>query len=343
MKYAAYCPCRPVFERGAALVLALLIMSLVAALSVYLANSFDLSERRAGNRLAGGQNLFYMKSAEVIASHFLGEDQDWQIDHLAEPWNTPLNFSPEGYEQSTNLFSGWLEDAQGRFNLNSLDGKANGNAANGRAKDFTEPQRRFIRLLQTFEDLPLTEDEAIQLTEAVIDWVDLDDTPTGLGGAESLFYSDLGYSPSNGPMFSVSELMQVRHMTPELFALLRPLCVVLPQQSATLNINTALPQLMRTTNLISVLTPLDESAAMELIDQRGGEGYQSIQDMQQTPLMLSLEGNGDTIDIDSLAVNSNYFLLHSEVNLNNRLLRMESLIRRDNTDVGVVWRSWGGL
>lgn len=344
MRYAACSRCRLGFstaEQGAVLVMALLIMSLVAALTVYLANSFELNTRRAGNRIVGAQNLLYVQSAEEIAKHFLGEDKDWQVDHPGEDWNAPLNFSPG--EQEGNIFAGWLEDAQGRFNLNSLNEKAPANSPlEGPVKRFTANQRRFIRLLQTFDEVPVSEPEAVQLTEAIIDWLDQDSAVTGLGGAEALDYVDLGYEPANRSMFSVSELQQVRHMTPELFNVLREFCVVLPDITA-LNINTASPRLMRTLNQMESLAPLSEAEGEELAGERGGEGFKDLQEFLATPLLDSLQGGEATISTENLSVNSNYFLLHSEAYVEERLLRTDSLIRRSDKGIVVVWRSRGGL
>lgn len=343
MRYAACSRCRlgsKTTEQGAVLVMALLIMSLVAALTVYLAAGFELNTRRAGNRVVGAQNLLYVQSAEQLAKHFLAKDENRQIDHLGEDWNAPLNFSPG--EQEGNIFAGWLEDAQGRFNLNSLNEKAPANSPlEGPAKRFTASQRRFIRLLQTFDEVPISESEAIELTEAIIDWLDEDGNVTGMGGAEALDYADLGYEPANGPMFSVSELQQVRHMTPELFNLLREFCVVLPDKTA-LNINTAPPRLMRTLNRMESLTPLSEAEGEELASERSGEGFQDVQELLATPLLESFRQGGG-ISSENLSVNSSYFLLHSEAYVEERLLRTDSLLRRNDKGIVVVWRSRGRL
>ncbi len=332
-------------DSGAVLIMALLIMSLVAALVVYLADSFELTSRRAGNRLASTQSLAYFMGAETIAIKVLRDDDNREVDHLNEDWASPqgLVFALEGYQQSDNFLRGLLEDAQGRFNVNTLADKADpaANAVEGTAKRFTEPQRRFIRLLQTFEGLEVSEAEAMQITEAVIDWLDADDAEFGLGGAESLFYSDLGYRPPNRAMTSVSELRQVRHITPELFELLRWVCVALPK-TAALNVNTAPLNVMRTINLAESLSPLNETEGQELIDERG-DGYQSTADLLATPLLDSLAANDGNISVEGMAVSSGYFLLHGEVNINYRNMTMNSLIRRTPDMLEVVWRSRGWL
>lgn len=341
MKYAACSNCRQAAkprQRGAVLVLALLIMSLVAALAVYMAGSFELTARKAGNRLTGTQNLFYIQSAEVVARHVLRDD-DAERDYLEEAWAQPLTFAPEGDEiAGDSIFNGYLEDARSRFNLNALKDDTD-------REGFTGPQKQFIRLLQTFEDdYPVTEQEARLITEAVMDWLDADDSETGPGGAESLYYSGFGYRPPNSRMHSVSELRQVRHITPELFELLRPYCVVLPDQNDQVNINTASARLMRSINGSNTLAPLDEADGEELANT-GSERYDDTSEFLDHPVFSSLQaGNTDTdAVVGSFAVNSDYFILHSEVWLNKRVTKVDSLIDRTDSDVRVVSRSWGRL
>src|SRR5690606_18822196 len=95
-----------------------------------------------------------------------------------------------------------LDDAQARFNINSLVMRRRGLNDLGLepTQRFSPYQKQFIRLLQALEPNPLGLQEAIALTEAVIDWLDVDDAPIGFGGAESLYYSaeQPSYQPSNG-------------------------------------------------------------------------------------------------------------------------------------------------
>jgi len=56
-------------------------------------------------------------------------------------------------------------------------------------------------------------------TDAIVDWIDEDDTEYGPNGAEQSYYDTLDppYRCKNGPLNSVQELLMVRGITPEVF------------------------------------------------------------------------------------------------------------------------------
>ena len=73
------------------------------------------------------------------------------------------------------------------------------------------PENIAVSLLMALPGM--TED----IAEAILDWLDEDDEPHELG-AEADYYNTLEtpYSPSNGPLASVEELLLVRGVTPTL-------------------------------------------------------------------------------------------------------------------------------
>jgi type II secretory pathway component PulK len=54
-----------------------------------------------------------------------------------------------------------------------------------------------------------------EIADAIIDWIDADDEPRA-NGAESDYYSGLGYRCKNGPLDTLEELLLVRGVTPQL-------------------------------------------------------------------------------------------------------------------------------
>src|SRR5690606_38352861 len=104
-------------------------------------------------------------------------DENPEVDYLGEGWDTEVPFEIEG---------GWLlaraVDATSLIDLNSLAGNNFGERPMNDPERYTEPQRRFIRLLQTFPDLPIQLEEACQIVEAIVDWLDPDDEVSGFGG-----------------------------------------------------------------------------------------------------------------------------------------------------------------
>jgi type II secretory pathway component PulK len=112
---------------------------------------------------------------------------------------------------------------------------------------------------QLFESLHIEEDKLA----AVVDWLDQDDVPLGLGGAENTYYETLKprYKARNGPMRTLGELRLVRGFDFETLAKLFPGSTpeamadidlgnniyVTPygtDQEAKVNVNTALPEVL---------------------------------------------------------------------------------------------------
>lgn len=91
-----------------------------------------------------------------------------------------------------------LEDESSKLNLNAL-------AQDGGDETATRSRLQFIP--------GMTED----IADAILDWIDEDNQPRAYG-AEDSYYQGLNpaYQPRNGPLQSLSELLQVRGVTPEL-------------------------------------------------------------------------------------------------------------------------------
>ncbi|OQY13874.1 MAG: hypothetical protein B6I31_00235 [Desulfobacteraceae bacterium 4572_19] len=68
------------------------------------------------------------------------------------------------------------------------------------------------------KDEETSEEQADQITDAILDWKD-PDTLVRLEGAEALYYKDnnLPYEPSNGKFNTLTELLLVKDVSPELF------------------------------------------------------------------------------------------------------------------------------
>lgn len=340
MRSGVFLPCRPAAERGAALMLVLVVLILVMSLAVSLAQQYDFDLRRGANREYAAQGQQYLSGAESLAIIVLRQDlrKGSVSDNLGEQWAQDApSFPVEGGEINAQL-----EDAQGRFNVNQLPGRArSASAIPGAAGEFTTSQRRFIRLLQTFEDLPIDEAQAIELTEALIDWLDEDDQPTGFGGAESIYYQQQvpSYLPANQPMVDLSELQLVRHFTPELIALLVPYLSAVPD-SAGININTASPRLLRTVNIAADLAPLSDYSGDSLEQRRGGSGFASVEAFLNSPELSDLARERELLLGEGLSVESNYFILQARAVIGGKSIASESLLERTEYSTFVLRRKY---
>lgn len=329
-------------QKGAALILALIIVAMVAALGVTFGESFTLSLARADNRWHGSQAQNYLLATETVAGYFLEQDLvESDIDSLQEPWATELTLpTDDGYLQAN------LEDAQGRFNLNSLAipwSVPKENVSPQPYERFSPAQRRFIRLLQTFGDYPLTQQEAIEVTEAIIDWVDNDgENITGFGGAESLFYSAKTppYEAANQKFDSVSELQMIEHVTPELYRLLEPLVIALPEENTTLNLNTASPALLSTINNLDDLTPMSVDDVESIIEERNLQPFETTEDFFNNPIIKNILPNmGDSGT--GYGVATDYFLMHAKTSVGEQIRYVRSVLHRvDEENVVTIKRRY---
>ena len=341
-------------NRGAALIIAVMIVALVTVLSVEIYWHFNLALSRSGSRMFGVQARAYLDAVEDFARTVLKADmEENQVDTLEEIWaiDQPPFPTDDGY------VGGRIEDAQGRFNINQLQTAAaknpNGGFFTDWSKRYTAPQRRFIRLLQTFEygegevmDQPTAE----SITDAVIDWLDPDSEVSGFGGAEGDFYSRLEppMTIGNDVMVSVSELSLVKGVTPELYESLLPYIIALPVDVG-LNINTMRPELLRILNNSNDPMPLDMEDAQLLLESRGMAGYSSVQEFLDFPDVEALfdtqnvgnrqgggnnQSNPNAFDSANLTVSSDYFLFFGEAMVAEHIMRSQSMLMR--TDQGVV-------
>ena len=341
--------CGPAGRRsqgGAALVVALLIFALCSALLVALLRDFTLSFQRASNRFFSEQSWVYLRAAEELAVIALRVDfegdqrRDEARDDLTEIWAQPRD--PYPLEDGAWLDAS-LEDLQGRFNLNSLVVQTPAENPQGPQR-YAPAQQLFIRLLQSFEDLQLSEYEAITITESIGDWLDADSNPR-FNGAEATFYASRTppYRPSNGPMRDVSELLAIANITPELYLALQPLVTVWPETARALNIHTALPQLFRALNVRGDLRPLSAEEAQALADYRLDTGFRDVEDFLEQPVFADAQENERAALQALLGESSAYFMLSARVEIADRDQRMYSVLRREERQIDVLQRVRGAL
>ncbi|QIB66416.1 type II secretion system minor pseudopilin GspK [Kineobactrum salinum] len=337
---------RPGHQRGAALVVALLVFGLSTALIVAMKSEFTLFYQRGTNLFLAEQGHAYLRGAEELAALALVMDYDADQsreqprDDLSEFWArqaTPYPLEEGGW------LSGSLQDLQGRFNLNALvdQGPQETGGASG-AQAFTASQAQFIRLLQALGEPAVSLQEAIQITHSIGDWLDADTAPRPFGAEDDHYFSlSPAYRAANRPMASVSELRAVANISPQLYRALQPLVTVWPQTPAGLNIHTAAAPLLRSLNGDDELAPLDGFAAQSLLEQqRSDGGFESIDALLAGPAFADQPTEGLR---SVLSERSSWFLLSAEVEVAGRNMRLYSVLQRDQRRVRAVARASGSL
>lgn len=311
-------------QRGAALIMALLIVALISVFALKASRDYQLSLARAEARWHGAQARAYLAGAERLAAYFLEQD-DPSIDSPLEDWAQPIPpFPVEGGSLVAEI-----RDASARLNLNDLATPLVAEKTPDNHERYSTSQRRFLRLLQSFEEMPIALEDAVAILEAIVDWTDADSEMAGFFGAEADYYQSLEtpYLPANAPFTSVGELRLVRGVTPQLMQLLRPYLSVLPAGSVPMNVNTLPDRLLRTFNASRVLTPLHPED-ISLLRQETAE-YATIEDFRNNSVWSSLVADPEGVNVDNTATTTSYFVVTTAVSLGQQRRTMESLLRRE--------------
>ena len=267
-------------DRGAALLLALFVVSLVSAIAVNMTGEYLIDIKYQRNYLDEEQAYFYLLSAEAKAMRVLFADAEGDKiraqngvprpyrDNLCESWRAPIRYSiPGGTVQIS------LKDENSKLNLNRLI-RQQGQPVGGNFP-YTPEQKIFVRLLQTFDHLEIDAVQAVEIAEAVYDWMDANTEVQGFGGMEDAEYSGEGYAyrTANSSMASVSELRLIPKISSELYKALRRHVTVWPtygrlgkhSNHSVMNINTVSANILRALPNVQGLEPVDPEAIVPVL------------------------------------------------------------------------------
>jgi len=308
-------------QSGIAALTAILVVAIATVLAVNLLWQTSVDLRRTETLLLQDQARQYDLGGEEFARFGLAEDfrDDGNNgnDTLQENWAKPLSFDVEA-----GKLQGYLQDQQGRFNLNGLIDKE-GKRIPAAADQF----RRLLTLLPL--ERPLDPGTAEALVEATIDWIDPDQSPE-LNGAEDDQYTGRQppYRPANFWFTTTSELLAVAGFTGEIYAALQPHVSALPPGKEgrwPLNVNTA-------TDLV-LASLLDNLGPLEVEPFLNG-AYENVDEFQ-----TEFPG-GKEIPADSLGVRSDWFLLTVTATIGTAQSTMYSLLERNGEVVRTRLRTF---
>jgi len=195
-------------QRGVALILVLLMISIIVAVTIQLNRSTRSEVYEAAN-LSDGIRMRYVAESGFYAGEALLLADKNSFDALTEDWakTEMLALKSEGLFDNGS-FKLLIEDEGGGIPVNRL---VSGNGYNAPVRDL------MLRLL-TGPYFRLSRDQAGEIVDAIKDWIDADDEVTG-SGAEGGYYAGLEkpYAAKNAPLDCIEELLMVKGMTRELF------------------------------------------------------------------------------------------------------------------------------
>lgn len=353
----------PARQKGAALLIALVIMSIAMGIAVNIMFRQQLHTRLAVNISNLEQIYPYATGLEDWARTILNLDakDSPDTDDLTEAWATEIPPIPI----PGGTMSGRLFDLQSKFNLNNLfpperpiednpeqdtaaeagdeNQDANGKTLTEEEKRIIADQNRYIiarlrteKLLQTIDP-----DEelgpAANFSDVVTDWID-NNTDTLEAGAESDYYQTLDppYNAADSLLVNETELRLLKDIDKEAFDMLRPHITMLPEYTPV-NVNTASMEVFQGLGFTA-------EAAENIISVRDEEAFESMEDfLELAVVQVATEETEDQPPMvykQHLSVTSDWFLLRGEVNIGTARLYINSILHRKDGKVSVVSRDF---
>jgi general secretion pathway protein K len=289
-------------ERGAAVVMAMLVVAVTAML---ISGAFwrqSVLARQAENELSYAQAKWLLRGAVEWAGVVLREDaRVTRVDHLGEPWavqlaETRLN---QDDEHDPVYISGIIRDEQARFNLRNLAGPQG--IVNARE---LATLRRLLALVGA------SEGAAGPIAARVL---------ASLPGASGREQSAIGVT-------SIDDLLGLSGVGPATVERLRPFVTVLPQPTA-INANTA-PAVV----LAARFENLSLSDAQRLAASRDRSYFKDRADVLNRLGELRL----DASELE-IAVATRFFSVDGTVSYRRARLRTQALLRREANRVETLW------
>lgn len=301
-------------QRGAALLLAMLTVTLVATFAAtalwqqWRAVEVEQSER------ARSQSAWVLVGALDWGRLILREDaRASRTDHLAEPWAVPLQesrmstflaaengVSQGGDEGLPEVFlSGSIVDLQSRMNVANL--------VDTEGKLIDKPLEAFKRL---FELLGVPQAELLAMAE-------------NLRRASQKQTDDGADVPLRPERFDQLVWLGV---SPATLRVLEPYVTLLPQ-STPINLNTASAQV-----IAASAEELNLAEAQRLVQARTNS---PLRDVASAVKILSPDSPLTATDY---SVSSNFFEVNGRLRMEGTVVSERSLVRRNNNVVTTVWR-----
>lgn len=319
----------PSRQRGAALLVALLTVTLVATLaSAALWRQWQQVAVEQAER-DRQQAQWILTGALDWARLILREDARTNQntgagDHLAEPWAVGLEearlSSFLAADKSSDpppaldaFLSGRITDQQGLLNLANL-------VQNGAVSQ--EGVEAFERL---FLQLALPKSWVLPAAQA---WLRANPMPaTGGAGGGSSTDGGSGTATAGPKALRPQRLAQLTWLgwSAETVRRLAPFVTVLPERTPV-NLNTAPPEV-----LMAAMPKLDRAQAQRLVNQRALQPFRNLADVGA--LLSGIQPNSEWH-----STQSRYFLVRGQLRLEDKVLAEDSLVVRNGLDVRTVWR-----
>jgi general secretion pathway protein K len=314
-------------QRGAAILLAMLVVTLVATLAAGLQwrqwRAFSQESAARAQSQAGWVLIGALDWSRLILREDSRASQNSPVDHLAEPWAIPLKEAKLSTFLSTDnlvepgqdevFLSGSITDAQAKLNLTNL------------MEGDKLSQLELAKLVRLYTQLRLPLSE---LSNWSLEWA-LSQPPKNSNrtstGAQSIAQSG-NFSGFLQPQ-KIQDLEWLG-VPKESLQALEPFITILPQKTP-INLNTASALVIH-----AALSDLDLSVAQRWVAERAQKPLRNLSDAAS---LLGLPSNGlTTKDVD---VQTSFFQVQGRLRQGDWLIEEQSLVQRTGQDVKTIWRT----
>ncbi|HEY5718412.1 MAG TPA: type II secretion system minor pseudopilin GspK [Motiliproteus sp.] len=308
----------PSRQGGVALILVLLVVALMSIVATQLGSLLQLNIQQASNREQYLQAYWFARGGERLARGLIEAalEADNRL-HLGQAWASPLLSYPiDGGFMQVRII-----DQQACYNLNALS-ELNTDQ-DGSTTALPKPVSQLHGLMTALDVDPALIGRWV---DPLRDWLDKDNLPTGVDGAEDLYYTNRTppYLPANGPLHDLTELAFIDGLglsdTPrsdeereQLAGVRQQLCVV-PAAELKLNVNTLTEE--QTALLVGLFEgKITTEDAAEWLEARPEDGFNDVDAFwAQVVANETLAASIDVTTKDQLRVDSEFFLARVEVN-----------------------------
>lgn len=300
-------------QRGAALIMALLVVALATTLSSMMLWRQDVWLRQVETQRDLAQTRLIVGAGIAWARAVLAYDaRTSSFDHVGEPWAVKVPPSRvEGGE-----IGGEMADEQGKWNLNNL--------LSGDGTISQKEQEVFRRLLRLLELPPV-------LASALADWLDADSVSSP-DGAEDAYYLALSppYRSANRLLSDVDGLLRVRGFDAGVVERLRTHVTALPGYHRV-NVNTASAMV-----LAALVPDLSLSEVQQLLVLRKNIPFRDFADFRTR--LPRPEIAADSAQLDT---RSRYFSVRIRARYERISVATEALLDRQGIDwPAIVWQKY---
>jgi len=331
----------PARQRGVAVVTALLLTTLAITIVASLFWQQQVQVRSIENQRLQLQKQWILRGALDWTRLILRSDAPG-VDHLGEPWATPLaetrldqyveNSGSSG-EAPDAVLSGNIVDAQSRFNLTNLcqGGRIRLDEVAVFAKLLTSLRQNPALAQATAAAMKAAQSRTASAASAQTASTSGASTSAGASSVATTASSDSGTSQPLDILY-VDDLLAVPGFTPEALEAIRDFVVVLPIYTPV-NANTAPAEV-----LAARIATLSVADAAVVVAARETAWFKDPNDFEERVVKKKVNNQDDVRNImTGFSTTTNYFLINGNVRLNRATMHMQALIDRSTGSPRVSW------